>query len=800
MHLWQLYKSNTNYAITQRGFTRLLNKVIKNVDAIDIVEKVEGTNLTITTPLVVITPDRANKTGTDEVIQVNDHDSNDNHQSIIPSLTLLHRAAMSLNDTDFDHTMTNTPIVTTTMPNVDDPIEFISPSVLPTQSPSVLRTTLPSVLPTQSPFVLPTATLPYVLPTTSPSIIPTTLPSIVGNQTLTDYIHPPPTILPIVNTNESFFPTTVIPTTLTDTTTMQTNQTYTVDPSSQPTNVPITINQTSPSTNNSLPSNPSSTFTQIALDYIAVSETLNFNLNPRPDPRPIPKELCLNTYIMIAKPLASIPKGMKWNMVAKGIEFGYDRLSKKDKYVLAKAILTTECYLEGYPLAMCQPRSFQRWYALFKSKELGRMDKKLVEDLFQNQSGNKTTPYSQKIEKQFPGYLHKLFRYAGKIEGYEAAIAVLIESMNNKAQADFPMCPTRGVLHLTKYTFETFFKDFKGIIKEDQSKPRLSDDQKDQRVVFSVKNKKRLKKRKSKEDKVEFHFCFIDEKWFYIITKRKKRKYLPPHPTEDPDDVFEPARKIRSRRYPTKVMFMGIVAPPNEEMLFDGKIMMKRVSKNVESKALSYNQQFSSDYHVNQLLKQGEWRVNCFTSKMTCWHLFEAIGETYHLDDDITYDMVCTYRTYPTEKTKRMQLVRLDRTDERVLTDIDIRLTKFGRTRKLTFDDINIHVRVKRGASVEKDVNCDTSFMMKSIHEIGKSIRDKMDWVPVWEPVHLFLDNAGGHGTNEGKEQYERKILYEDYFVILEWQVPNSPETNMMDLGAWMAIQSVVENCIGIGS
>ena len=147
MHLWQLYIANTNYVITQRWFTRLLNKVIKNVDAIDIVEKVEGRDskkyfrfkiLTITTPLVVITPDRANKTGTDEVIQVNDHDSNDNHQSIIPSLTLLHRAAMSLNDTDFDHTMTNTPIVTTTMPNVDDPIEFISPSVLPTTLPSVL--------------------------------------------------------------------------------------------------------------------------------------------------------------------------------------------------------------------------------------------------------------------------------------------------------------------------------------------------------------------------------------------------------------------------------------------------------------------------------------------------------------------------------------------------------------------------------------------------------------------------------------------------------------------------------------
>ena len=134
--------------------------------------------------------------------------------------------------------------------------------------------------------------------------------------------------------------------------------------------------------------------------------------------------LGLNTYIMIAKPLSSVHKGMKWNMVAKGIEFGYESLSKKDKTILAKAILRTKCYLEGYPLSMCHPRSFQWWYALYKSKELGRIDEKLIEDLFKNQSGNNTIPYSQKIEQDFPGYIHKLFRYTGKTKGHEAAIAV----------------------------------------------------------------------------------------------------------------------------------------------------------------------------------------------------------------------------------------------------------------------------------------------------------------------------------------------------------------------------------------
>ena len=61
-----------------------------------------------------------------------------------------------------------------------------------------------------------------------------------------------------------------------------------------------------------------------------------------------------------------------------------------------------------------------------------------------------------------------------------------------------------------------------------------------------------------------------------FTSSRKKRKYLTPNHTENVEDVFEPAQKTRSTRHPTKVMHMGIVAPPDPEMLFDGEIMMNR--------------------------------------------------------------------------------------------------------------------------------------------------------------------------------------------------------------------------------
>ena len=54
------------------------------------------------------------------------------------------------------------------------------------------------------------------------------------------------------------------------------------------------------------------------------------------------------------------------------------------------------------------------------------------------------------------------------------------------------------------------------------------------------------------------------------------------------------------------------------------------------------------------------------------------------------------------------------------------------------------------------------------------------------------MDNAGGQGTKEAKEEFE-KILFEEFNVIIEWQIANSPETNMLDLGGWMAVQSDVD-------
>ena len=48
------------------------------------------------------------------------------------------------------------------------------------------------------------------------------------------------------------------------------------------------------------------------------------------------------------------------------------------------------------------------------------------------------------------------------------------------------------------------------------------------------------------------------------------------------------------------------------------------------------------------------------------------------------------------------------------------------------------------------------------------------------QKCYLVIDNAGGHGDDITKDWFERK-LRNKYKIIIDWQVPRSPETNMLD-------------------
>ena len=58
----------------------------------------------------------------------------------------------------------------------------------------------------------------------------------------------------------------------------------------------------------------------------------------------------------------------------------------------------------------------------------------------------------------------------------------------------------------------------------------------------------------------DFYACFLDEKWFYITSWRRKLKILPEEEGEDPNEVALHIPTMLSQHFPTKAIFLGIVA------------------------------------------------------------------------------------------------------------------------------------------------------------------------------------------------------------------------------------------------
>ena len=72
------------------------------------------------------------------------------------------------------------------------------------------------------------------------------------------------------------------------------------------------------------------------------------------------------------------------------------------------------------------------------------------------------------------------------------------------------------------------------------------------------------------------------------------------------DAIIPP--KIRSRQCPVEVMCLGVVACPNRAHNFDGRIFLKRASRQKKLTKKSRSKQFSIDAHGNEATQQGHWR------------------------------------------------------------------------------------------------------------------------------------------------------------------------------------------------
>ena len=165
------------------------------------------------------------------------------------------------------------------------------------------------------------------------------------------------------------------------------------------------------------------------------------------------------------------------------------------------------------------------------------------------------TAYTDKLEEEYPGYIRELFRYAQKAIGFQASFMDIAKTMNEKSKTYTDKPDTT----FNKMNIFRWFVQEGGNLKSPVEKPYLTDDQKANRKEWCEAEKARMR-----EWGTNFHCCFLDEKWFYVTSRRRKLKVLPASVAEDADEVAPHIPKAISRRHPNKVSDLSFVAEYND--------------------------------------------------------------------------------------------------------------------------------------------------------------------------------------------------------------------------------------------
>ena len=113
--------------------------------------------------------------------------------------------------------------------------------------------------------------------------------------------------------------------------------------------------------------------------------------------------------------------------------------------------------------------------------------------------------------------------------------------MQARSKELWPACEIRGDLKFKRHHFWSFYQSG-GKLKRGQTKSRLTLEHIKNRLEFARKWEILL----DKTDGESFYW-FLDEKWFYTTSRRRKFKILPKAIFQNLKDAFFVPHKIRSR-------------------------------------------------------------------------------------------------------------------------------------------------------------------------------------------------------------------------------------------------------------
>jgi hypothetical protein len=137
-------------------------------------------------------------------------------------------------------------------------------------------------------------------------------------------------------------------------------------------------------------------------------------------------------------------------------------------------------------------------------------------------------------------------------------------------------------------------------------------------------------------------------------------KHLPRAPFEEQGADSMQVRRVISRSNSIKMMFMGVVFPPNPEQNFDGKVTIKRVSRTRQLLRDTYRcTKFHNDHHINQLLISGDWRQVYDDETYTANEILALIVVYYELDKDVAQALCLRYNTHNRGQGERRTIIML---------------------------------------------------------------------------------------------------------------------------------------------
>ena len=217
----------------------------------------------------------------------------------------------------------------------------------------------------------------------------------------------------------------------------------------------------------------------------------------------------------------------------------WSKLERKDRKQVLVYSATIILYDHGYKKVKGSGELTKTWEKRLEAAYLSGADTNPLETRYKRRIS-----LADRLDKEHPGYIRQLYRYAEKIIGNQASFEDLARTMNCKSFTEEEKPETK----FNRVTLHRWFNQQGGKAKSPMEKPYLSQEQKKGRKEWCVREKARME-----QYGTQFYACFLDEKWFYLTSRRRKIKILPPGMGEDSNEVSPHIPTSVSRRHAIKV-------------------------------------------------------------------------------------------------------------------------------------------------------------------------------------------------------------------------------------------------------